>query len=107
MKNQTLLLFALLLMATAFSQAQEKKSSSLNHFYSYSPNGIENYSVSEEQIIIKFLPDVSFEQQSAILKSETLLQPLTRDMMMPSPKVTIAKTVGNVEKNKLLDLLER
>jgi hypothetical protein len=107
MKKQILLLFAVLLTGTAFSQAQERKSDPINNYFSYSPDGRENYVLSEEQIIIKFLPGVSFEQQSDILKSEALLQHLSVDMMLPSPKVTIAKTTSLLGVEKLTTLLER
>jgi hypothetical protein len=42
-----------------------------------------------------------------ILKSESLLQPLTKEMLLPSPKVTVAKTNGNVGEEKLKCLVKR
>jgi subtilisin family serine protease len=82
-------------------------SSKPDNFYSYSPDGKLNFKLSETQILIKFLPQVNFEQQARILKSESLLQPLTKDMLLPSPNVTVAITNGNVGEEKLNALLKR
>jgi subtilisin family serine protease len=78
-----------------------------NDYYSYSPDGKVNFNLSETQILIKFLPNVNFDEQARILKTESLLQPLTKEMLLPAPKVTIAKTNGNVGEEKLIALLQR
>jgi subtilisin family serine protease len=78
-----------------------------DNYYSYSPDGKLNFKLSETQILIKFLPNVSFEEQERVLKAESLLLPLTKEMMLPSPKVTIAKTNGIVGEEKLTALLKR
>ena len=53
-----------------------------NNYFSYSPDGKVNFNLCETQILIKFLPNVSFEDQARLLKSESLLQALTKDMEM-------------------------
>ncbi len=62
-----------------------------NNYFSYSPDGKVNFNLCETQILIKFLPNVNFEDQARLLKSESLLQALTKDMLLPAPKVTVAK----------------
>ena len=78
-----------------------------NNYFSYSPDGKVNFNLCETQILIKFLPNVSFEDQARLLKSESLLQALTKDMLLPAPKVTVAKTNGNVGEEKMTALLNR
>jgi len=78
-----------------------------DNYYSYSPDGRQNFKLGETQILIKFLPQVNFEEQERFLKNESLLQPLTREMLLPSPKVTVAKTNGNLGEEKLIALLKR
>ncbi|MBN8566005.1 MAG: S8 family serine peptidase, partial [Flavobacteriales bacterium] len=107
MKKQILLLLAFLFWVIGYAQAPEKKSDLVENYFSYSPDGKQYFTLSEDQIIIKFLPGVSFEQQAKILRSEVLLQPLTKDMLMPSPAVTIAQLNGNVEAEQLKAVLKR
>ena len=107
MKKQILLLLAFLFGVISYTQAQEKKNDPVENYFSYSPDGKQHFTLSEEQIIIKFLPGVSFEQQANILKSEVVLKPLTKDMLMPSPAVTIAQVNGNVGAEQLKAVLKR
>lgn len=77
------------------------------NFYSYTPDGKQHYQLSGDQILIRFFPGVTFQEQAAVLKTETLLMPLTKEMQLPSPQVTVAKTNGNIGEEKLNALLKR
>lgn len=92
------LLFKWLILLCIFNVNLGFANSKPDNYYSYSPDGKLNFKLSETQILIKFLPQVNFDEQARILKSESLLQPLTKDMLLPSPKVTVAKPMGMLEK---------
>lgn len=78
-----------------------------DNFYAYSPDGKVDFKLSETQILIKFFEGVTFEQQAALMRSEILLKPLSKEMLLPAPKVTIATFNGNVGEEKLTSLLKR
>jgi subtilisin family serine protease len=78
-----------------------------DNYYAYTPDGKVDFKISETQILIKFIDGVSFEQQANFLRNESLLKPLTKQMLLPAPKVTVALTEGNIGEEKLNALLER
>jgi subtilisin family serine protease len=107
MMKKKLLLIKLILLAFIGINNVSIASIHLNNYYSYSPDGKQHFKLSEEQILIKFVSGVSFQEQANLLNNESLLQPLTKEMLLPSPQVTIAKTNGFVGEEKLRALLNR
>jgi hypothetical protein len=93
-------LVSVLAMLIVIISTQLDASNRQNNFYAYSPEGKTNFKLSEEQILIKFSSNVSFDQQAALLKTEPLLLPLTKDMLLPAPKVTVAKINGTIGEEK-------
>lgn len=81
MKGLTTLLVLLILSLTALSQTTT---------YYHSTEGKIRLNLSTKKIIVKFVEGISFEEQSRILKTEKNILPLTADMLLPAPKVTLA-----------------
>jgi subtilisin family serine protease len=107
MKNKIIFLINCIIIAILGYATSGFASNHPDNYFYYSPDGRQNFQLSQNQILIKFIPGTSFEQQTNLLKSETLLQALSKEMMLPAPQVTIAKTNGNVGEEKLKALLKR
>lgn len=77
------------------------------NYYFYSPDGRVEIGMDPGKILIKFLGNVSFEEQKELMGREALLKPLTKEMQLPSPKVVVAQLNGNADKGKIIAMLER
>ncbi len=63
------------------------------NFY-YGPRGKVTLEIYKKQILVKFAPGVDFAQQKTILSKEKLIVPLTKEQILPSPKVTLVDLQG-------------
>lgn len=94
-------LAAFLLFMAPFMGYAEKK------IFHYTPDGKTYFDLSDKKVLIKFAGGVSFEEQSRILSNESILAPLTKEMVMPAPKVVIAELKSGTSENEILTLIER
>ena len=78
-----------------------------NEAYYYSPEGKVRLTLSTKKIIVKFVEGTSFEEQSHILKTEKNIVPLTADMQLPAPKVSLALLENNTTITELRQILTR
>jgi len=76
-----LIFFSLLLSNLSFAGEKD--------YYSYSPDGKLEYSISKKKILVKFSEGLSFLEQSNIVKDFPLLKTLSKEMLLPSPKVAV------------------
>lgn len=75
--------------------------------YHHTPDGKTYFELSDKKILVKFSSQISFDQQVRILAKETLLRPLTKEMVMPAPKVVIAELNMGAQEKEILDLIDR
>ncbi|MCC7429805.1 S8 family serine peptidase, partial [bacterium] len=95
----TKLLLASLLSVSSLANAKE-------YFY-YSPEGRTTLELSTKKIVVKFDEKLSFEQKKQLLAHENLLKPLTKEMEIPAPKLTLLELRDNLNKEQVEKLLER
>lgn len=76
------------------------------YFY-YGPEQIEVFSLSTQKIIVRFQDDLTYEQKAAIVGNESALTPLTEEMNMPAPKVSLIPISKSVREQEVLAMLER
>lgn len=57
-------------------------------FY-YSPEGKSFLQVSQQKILVQFKSGTNFTEQQQILSEHKEIKPITRDMMLPAPEVTL------------------
>jgi subtilisin family serine protease len=77
-------------------------------FFSYSPDGRIEYQLSKKKILVKFSEELTFDEQSNIIKQFPLLKELNREMLLPSPKVSVLDLVDeNISEEKILSLLNQ
>lgn len=94
-------LFFLILFVTINSANAQEKS-----LYSYGPDGKVEYQLSKSKIVVKFKDNFSYSQQAQVVKGLSLLKPLTREMLLPSPKVSILEFVtDNISYEKIESML--
>jgi subtilisin family serine protease len=75
-------------------------------FYSYSPDGKIEYSISKKKILVKFNEGLSFAEQSTIVNEFPLLKTLNRDMLLPSPKVAVLEFIDDaISEEKISKIL--
>lgn len=65
-----------------------------SNFYSYTPEGKVTYDLSTEKILVKFKDGIGFEKQQQLLKAFPQIAPLTKDMLLPSPKLSLLSLSG-------------
>ncbi len=84
MSRNTTLLTTLIFffLTTSFSKGQA---------YYYPEEGKSSMQFSKEKMLICFKSGTSFEKQKAIIHQFEVLLPLTKEMLLPSPRVVIAK----------------
>ena len=71
----------------------------------YAPEGQTILEVSTEKVLIKFHESVTFEEKQAVFERFNQLTPLTADMVLPAPKVVLAKLQGINHENAVYALL--
>jgi len=76
---------SLLLLPCLFSQGNLLAQSSFTDFF-YGPNGKEQFTISQEKILIQFNSAADFEIQKQILASEINLVPLEESMLLNTPQ---------------------
>lgn len=76
-------------------------------FYHYTPDGKTFFELSDQKILVKFSSQISFEKQARILSGEPLLRPLTKEMVMPAPKVVLAELKKGTPEKEILALIDR
>ena len=74
-------------------------------YYAYCPDGKINFNLSTEKILIKFKEDIDYATQTKILSAVKNLQPVQKEMFLPSPKVVIAQTNGKALNEKEINEL--
>jgi hypothetical protein len=87
--------------------ASESRDLTGSPYYHYTPDGKAFFELSGQKILIKFQPQISFEEQSRILSKEQLLLPLTKEMALPAPKVLLAELRKGATEKQILELVER
>lgn len=75
--------------------------------YHHTPDGKTYFELSDKKILVKFSSQISFDQQARIFANEPLLKPLTKDMIMPAPKVVLAELASGAQEKDILDLINR
>lgn len=96
------LLILVLICSTGFSanaQYQRLNLIKTSSSYAYHEGKRVQYEVSREKIIIKFKEGISNEQKQQICNQYQIIEPLQKDMFLPSPKVCIAKLKNNVQED--------
>ena len=115
MKNQYLKIF-IFIAFLGFSNAKaqniaKQNGSSLTNgttkVYHYSPDGKIFYDLSNQKVLIKFKSTISVETQKNLLSAEKLLEPITKEMFLPSPKVVMAELTKGVSDDQILALIEK
>jgi len=77
-------------------------------FYAHLPEGKVVFETSNTQILVKFDANTSFNRQQEILATESLLAPLTKEMQLPAPVVTVAQIAQtNASEVDILEAIER
>lgn len=90
------------------SEAQNQSPGSLKKKYSYTPDGKVEYEISMQKILVKFQTDLSFEDQTKIMKRYPALKPLQSSMLLPSPKVALLELNTQIANEEtVLDLIEQ
>ena len=98
MKKQFLYTLALMCLIIASASAKD------GQYYSYGPDGKNEFTQAEDKILIRFVDGLSFADKAAILAGEKSIKPLSKEDVLPAPEVTIAKVQGlsSDEVNKLI-----
>lgn len=76
-------------------------------YFFYGPNGKNSFELNNSRVLIKFRYDISFEEKSKILAELGVFKPLSREMDLPAPKVTLAEPAKNLDEKSLLELIEK
>jgi subtilisin family serine protease len=98
MKRKFTTLFALILFFSFNAHSQD--------FY-YSPEGKTNLQVSTQKILIQFNSSADFDLQKQILSEHQEIIPLTRDMMLPAPQITLVDLQNVSSSEDVYTLLEK
>lgn len=89
----------------SISNAQNHSNLTSKKVYSYTPDGKAEYERSKQKILVKFIPDLSFEQKAEIIHRYSMLKPLQPSMLLPSPKVAILEFSTGEINDELIDEL--
>ncbi len=90
----------LLFLFSSFAFAGDKG------FYSYSPDGKIEYTVSKKKILVKFTEDLTFAEQSSVVNEFPLLKSLNKEMLLPSPKVAVLEFIDDaISEEKISKIL--
>ncbi|GEM_PF-456995 len=71
------------------------------------PAGRSTFQLSTRQVLIKFHEDIPLEVQQDILRNEEALQPFSEEMMLPAPRVALAKLREGISEQEVAELLGR
>ena len=96
MRNFTFL-FALIMFFSFNANSQD--------FY-YSPEGKTILQVSQQKILVQFKSGTSFTEQQQILTDHKEIKPITRDMMLPAPQITLVDLQGVSSESDVYTLLQ-
>lgn len=97
--TKQLLMTTLCLLLMAFN--------SFGQSFYYGPDGKTNLDLSTEKILVKFVPGTDFEDQKQIFSQEENIVPLEREMLLPSPVITMIELQNVGSAQELYVLLER
>jgi hypothetical protein len=73
----------------------------------YTGDGKLNSPISTSKVLVKFKDGLSKSSISAVLAKEPLLEPLTDEMMLPSPKIVVAELKGIATEQQIFELIIR
>ncbi|MFM9986820.1 MAG: MopE-related protein [Flavobacteriales bacterium] len=98
-------LFLLLFFAFANNSVQGQNKPS--RYYSYSPDGVSNFTLSLDKALIAFRDDITPEEQTTLLKNASIFKAFSMEMNFPSPKVTIAEILPGKTEKEILQALNQ
>jgi subtilisin family serine protease len=91
-------LFALVMFFSFNANSQD--------FY-YSPEGKTFLQVSQQKILVQFKSGTSFTEQQQILSEHKEVKPITREMMLPAPQITLVDLQGISSESDVYTLLQK
>ncbi|MFK7775199.1 MAG: S8 family serine peptidase [Saprospiraceae bacterium] len=91
-------LFALIMFFSFNANSQD--------FY-YSPEGKSFLQVSQQKILVQFKAGTNFTEQQQILSEHKEIKPITRDMVLPAPKVTLVDLQNVSSESDVYTLLQK
>ncbi len=73
--------------------------------YYYSPEGKATMEVSTSKLLVKFVEGTDFAAQQQFLSREARIQPLTADMLLPAPKISLVDLQNVGSADEVYDLI--
>lgn len=101
--NRLMMAMIFVIMAL-FGPAQQGFGQS-KKYYSNTPQGKAYYELSKQKILVAFRTDVPVSEQNRILGKMKEIKPITKEMILPSPQVTMAELQPGLTESEILDVL--